>query len=689
MLSPNSCGGVMRYYSSGNSIAASETFTPSTQGLIPRAELFGNPEKWGASINSNGTRIGYLAPKNGLLNVFVIGINQIKNLKLASSVTSDTLRGIRGFGWTENPDVLYYYQDKGGDENWKAYSVNVVTGAEVCLTPSEQTTNQVVSPGCAKHPDHVLISSNKRDPSFHDLYLTNIHNGDKKMILENDMGLASITVDHEFSSGIAQRINPDSSVDLFLVPLDLEFTTNVPKASEVGNLVLQVPAGDAGFGDSAPLGFSSNLQSVYMTSYKEADTSAFIKFNLVTKSVEVFYGRDSRCDISGSLMNPVDHVPWAYQTNYDRKKYVAIDKADAALARDFEVLDNLAGDGGEWVVDSMSSDGNIWIASVTESDSVAKFHVYNRTTQTAEFLFSTNSVLDQYKFNKMKAVEITTRDGLKMLAYLTLPKMKNGSSGPVPLVVDVHGGPHYRDEFGFNYYHQFFSDRGYAVISPQFRGSTGFGKAFLQASIGEWGRKMHNDVIDACDWAVANGIAKKDKIAIHGGSYGGYAALVGLTFTPEYFSCAVDIVGVSNICTLLDSIPAYWGPIRGMFATRIGADTDTKEGREYLLSRSPISKVENIVRPLLIGQGANDPRVKQAESDQIFNAMVAKNIPVTYILYPDEGHGFARPPNSISFTAVTEAFLAKHLGGKCEPIGNAFEDSSLEFKGGWDQIELK
>ncbi|KAJ3031692.1 UNVERIFIED_CONTAM: hypothetical protein HDU68_001209 [Siphonaria sp. JEL0065] len=298
-----------------------------------------------------------------------------------------------------------------------------------------------------------------------------------------------------------------------------------------------------------------------------------------------------------------------------------------------------------------------------KSDSPIKYYVYNRETKIADFLFDARPVLANYQLNSMKA-----SDGLSMRAYMTIPKRYEGSDGkyssePIPLIAHVHGGPYTRDVFGY----QFFADRGYAVISPQFRGSTGFGKAFLAAANGEWAGKMHNDIIDACGWVVAKGIAIKDKIAIHGGSYGGYSALVGVTFTPEYFAASVDIVGPSNIGTLLDSIPAYWGPIRGMLTSSI---------------------VDQIVKPLLIGQGANDPRVKQAESDQIFDAMVQHKIPVTYVLYPDEGHGFARPPNNISFIAVTEAFLAKHLGGAAEEVGSAFEGSSIEFKGGREEIGL-
>ncbi|KAJ3239049.1 hypothetical protein HDU81_006655 [Chytriomyces hyalinus] len=698
--------------------------------IIPRARLFGNPERTSAKVNWTASRVAFLAPHNNLLNVFVVSCDQGSvDIQNATCVTNDTARGIRMFGWTANPDVLFFMQDKGGDEDWKVYSVNVETGAEVCLTPAAKTNNTVA--GVSRdYPDHLLISSNQRDPTAMDLHLVNIFTGESSLVLENDSKCVGFTVDHKFSSAIATKANPDSSIDFLLLKLAFSANFNkvavktrtekvtstsnadgistttiktvtektvskasldVTKSSE-GTHVLHMDAEDAGWGDCDPYGFSDDLSCIYMASYKGRNTSAFVSFNLETKETIVI-GSDDRSDISGCLIDAVTHKPLAYQTNYEKKKYTAVDKDDASLQRDFSVLDAEAGEGGEWSVESKSQDGRVWIVSISKANFPNVFYFYSRETKVATYLFNTRPVLEEYALSSLRAVEVTTRDGLTMLAYLTIPHSKECqdsaySTEPMPLILHVHGGPYGRDEFGFNRYHQLFANRGYAVLSPQFRGSTGFGKAFLNAATGEWAGKMHDDLIDAGNWAVEQGIAIKDKIAIHGGSYGGYSSLVGVTFTPEYFACSVSIVGPSNVSTLLDSIPAYWGPVRSMLTTRIGADTDTEEGRAFLLSRSPISRVDSICRPLLIGQGANDPRVKQAESDQIFDAMVEKNIPVTYVLYPDEGHGFARPPNNISFVAVTEAFLAKHLGGVCEEVGTAFEGASLEFKGGRTEIGL-
>ena len=293
----------------------------------------------------------------------------------------------------------------------------------------------------------------------------------------------------------------------------------------------------------------------------------------------------------------------------------------------------------------------------------------------------------------MHPVVIPSRDGLELVSYLTLPswldKDNNGvpDKGSIPMVLLVHGGPWARDAWGYNSQHQWLANRGYAVLSVNFRGSTGFGKDFLNAGNLEWGKKMHTDLLDAVDWAVEQGVAQRGKVAIMGGSYGGYATLAGLTFTPDVFACGVSIVGPSNLNTLLNSIPPYWGPMREIFYKRMG-DPNTDEGRTLLEERSPLNYVDRITRPLLIGQGANDPRVRQAESDQIVLAMQEKDIPVTYVLYPDEGHGFARPENRMSFFAVAESFLAEHLGGRAQPITEKdFEGSTIKVPEGKDGVK--
>ena len=323
-------------------------------------------------------------------------------------------------------------------------------------------------------------------------------------------------------------------------------------------------------------------------------------------------------------------------------------------------------------------------------DGPVRYYRYDRPAKTATFLFTNRRALEGLPLAKMHPLVIKSRDGLNLVSYLTLPKAADPTDSgrpnePLPLVLVVHGGPWGRDSWGYDTEHQLLANRGYAVLSVNYRGSTGFGKDFTNAGNQEWAGKMHDDLIDAVNWTVAEKIADPKRVAIMGGSYGGYATLVGLTFTPETFACGVDIVGPSNLQTLLSTIPAYWAPAMEMFKKRVG-DLTTEEGKKLLNERSPLSYVERIQRPLLIGQGANDPRVKQSEADQIVRAMEKKKIPMTYVLFPDEGHGFARPENNLAFYAVAEAFLARELGGRYEPIGAAFAGSTITCPEGAEQV---
>ena len=386
------------------------------------------------------------------------------------------------------------------------------------------------------------------------------------------------------------------------------------------------------------------------------------------------------------MSHPTENTVQAVAFTYLRKEWKVL---DPAIEDDMTYLRSVAD--GEMEVTSRTQDDLHWSVAYIMDNGPVRYYHYDRKAKKARFLFTNRKSLEGLKLAKMNPVVIKARDGLSLVSYLTLP-LGSDSDGdvrpekPLPLVLDVHGGPWARDEWGYNPLHQLLSNRGYAVLSVNFRGSTGFGKQFVNAGNKEWAAKMHDDLLDAVKWAVDQKVANKEKVAILGGSYGGYATLVGLTFTPDVFACGVDIVGPSNILTLLSTIPPYWQPAIQMFKDRVG-DHTTAEGKKFLETRSPLSLVDKIKKPLLIGQGANDPRVKQSEADQIVKAMQQKKIPVTYVLYPDEGHGFARPENSLSFYAVTEAFLAEHLGGRHEPIGKAFAGSSITVPTGADQIK--
>jgi dipeptidyl aminopeptidase/acylaminoacyl peptidase len=335
---------------------------------------------------------------------------------------------------------------------------------------------------------------------------------------------------------------------------------------------------------------------------------------------------------------------------------------------------------GDFSIASRSELDNKWIVSYLRDDGPVAYYLYDRPSKQATYLFSNRSQLEGLQLAKMKPVIVRSRDGLSLVCYLTVPP--DGTARNLPMVLLVHGGPWGRDSWGYNGLHQWLANRGYAVLSVNFRGSTGMGKEFMNAGNGEWAGKMHHDLIDAVNWAVQEGIADPNKVAIMGGSYGGYATLVGLTFTPDYFAAGVDIVGPSHVRTLLETIPPYWAPIKAMFETRVGSLSNP----EYLDNISPLTKVEAIRKPLLIGQGKNDPRVKESESQQIVKAMQERNLPVTYVVFPDEGHGFARPQNNLAFFAITEAFLAQHLGGRHEPIASEVRSSSADVQAGADLI---
>jgi dipeptidyl aminopeptidase/acylaminoacyl peptidase len=345
---------------------------------------------------------------------------------------------------------------------------------------------------------------------------------------------------------------------------------------------------------------------------------------------------------------------------------------------------------GELEVVDRSLDDRRWVVGFGRPDRPFTYYLYDRDAKSASYLFTNRPALEEAALAPMHPVVIPARDGLELVSYLTLPLESDpdgdGRPGsPLPTVLFVHGGPWGRDSWGYDAWHQWLANRGYAVLAVNFRGSTGLGKSLTNAGDREWGRKMHDDLLDAVEWAAAQGIVQRDKVAIMGGSYGGYATLAGMTMTPEAFACGVSIVGPSNLVTLLESIPPYWKPLFELFAARIG-DPRTEEGRALLAERSPLTYADKIVRPLLIAQGANDPRVKQAESDQIVAAMTAKGIPVTYVLFPDEGHGFERPQNELAFNAVAEAFLGACLGGRIEPVGDDFEGSSITVPAGVEGV---
>ncbi|HET6585240.1 MAG TPA: S9 family peptidase [Nannocystaceae bacterium] len=647
-----------------DAVATAPTAAPSR--LVPREVLFGNPERTGVRMSADGRQILFIAPKDGVLNVWVAPIDAIDSAK---AVTSDENRGIRGASWSYDSRFVVYRQDQGGDENWHLYRTDVATGETLDLTPLPGVAAQPVAASRA-HPRTMLVGINDRDPARHDLYEVDLVTGKRKLVRKNE-GFSAWLVDDDLVLRGVQKPTADGGDEIL-----------VPRGKSGWRALVRFGAEDSLA--SAPEGFDGSGR-MYLADSRGRDSAALVRLDPKTGKVQELHASQGG-SISALMRDPETHAAQAVLFTTARDEWQVL---DPAVANDFAALARL--DEGELHVVDQTADGRRWLVAYRPDDGPARYHVWNRGEQKGAFLFSADAELDALELAPMHAVTIRARDGLELVSYLTLPRVADPDgdgkpSEPVPLVLLVHGGPWGRDTWGWNPYHQWLQDRGYAVLSVNFRGSTGLGKALVNAGDRQWAAAMHDDLLDAVKWAVDAGIARRDKVAIMGTSYGGYATLVGLTFTPKAFACGVDVVGPSNLVTLLETIPPYWESLKSLFARRVG-DVTTAEGRELLRERSPLTHVAKIERPLLIGQGANDPRVKQAESDQIVAAMQAAKIPVTYVLFPDEGHGFARPTNQLAFTAVTEAFLATCLGGAHEPFGDDFTGSTITVPAGAEHVE--
>ena len=635
--------------------------------LIPRKLLFGNPDKTQARLSPDGKQLSYIASVNGVLNVWVGPVNDPDSAK---PVTNDSNRGIRMHQWAYTSKHILYIQDKGGDENWRIYGINLENGNVTDFTPIEKVNARIES-ASPRTPEKIVIALNDRNPQFHDLYVLDLNTGERTLLIQNDEGFLNYTLDDEYNIRMGSRMTPDGGMDVM-----------TRKEDGSWELFIHIPMNDAL--TTQVFGFDTSGQTMYLADSRKRNTSALVQYDTKTSEFTLL-AEDPRADLSGVMIHPTEHRVQAVSFTYDRRQWQIL---DSSIQSDLDFLATV--ENGEIDVVNRTLDDQHWIVAYTVDNGPLKYYRYTRTAKQAHFLFSNRKDLEGKPLANMESVIIKSCDGLHLVSYLTLPvgstsEGNNRPIKPLPMILFVHGGPWGRDGWGFNPYHQWLANRGYAVLSVNFRASTGFGKAFINAGNKEWGEAMHNDLLDAVNWAVKEGIADKNSIAIMGGSYGGYATLAGLTFTPEVFVCGVDIVGPSNLITLLETIPPYWAPMLEMLTSRIG-DHRTEEGREFLRARSPLTQADKIRKPLLIGQGANDPRVKQAESDQIVQAMQAKNIPVTYVLYPDEGHGFARPQNNMSFSAVAEAFLAGILEGRYEPIGDDFQGASITVPIGAEQI---
>jgi dipeptidyl aminopeptidase/acylaminoacyl peptidase len=610
--------------------------------LIPREVLFGNPERASPKLSPDGKLLAYLAPdKKNVMQVFVRTAGKSDDRQL----THDKKRGIRMYFWAYDGERLLYLQDTDGDENFHVYSANLKSGLVRDLTPFQgvRAAEMIVSP---EHPNEVLVGLNANDRRKFDMYRVNLKSGAVELDTENPGTVMSWVPDADFKIRAALATTPQDGGN------DLLVRESVDKPwKKLRHWSFEEEGG--------PIGFSKDGKTLYLEGNHDANTLRLLALDLASGKEEVL-AEDGTYDIGGVLIHPTRHTIQAVAFDRDKVEWKVLDKD---IAEDFKTLAEVRS--GEHRIASRDLADKTWLVAYSTDDGPATYYVYDRASRKAKKLFTTQPKLEGLSLAPMKPVSFQSRDGLTIHGYLTTPVGVEPRN--LPMVLFVHGGPWGRDSWGFNPNAQWLANRGYAVLQVNFRGSTGYGKKFLNAGNREWAGKMHDDLLDAVEWAKRQGIADPKKIAIMGGSYGGYATLVGLTFTPDTFACGVDIVGPSNIVSLLKTIPPYWGPMKAMFAKRVG---DLEKEEEFLKSRSPLFRVDKIKAPLLIGQGANDPRVKQAESDQIVAALRKAGKTVEYVIYADEGHGFARPENRLHFFALAEQFLAKHLDGRCEPVGD-------------------
>ncbi|WP_166179477.1 S9 family peptidase [Rubrobacter tropicus] len=608
--------------------------------LIPREVLFGNPERVSPRLSPDGERLAFLAPKDGVLNVWVGPVGAPIGGGEFEAVTDDRRRGIRLFFWAEDDEHIVYLQDEGGDENWRIHAVRPATKEDRDLTPFDNVQAQILEK--SRHfPDSLLVALNRENPELHDAYRLTLSTGELDLVAKNPGDVVGWVADKDFEVRAAMAATPDGGFDLLL------------REGEEWRQFLSWDKEDAL--SSGPVGFAEDAGKMYLLDSRGANAARLVLLDLESGETEALV-EDPRYDVSEVMVHPETHAVQAAAVQRARTEWILLDEK---LRGDFESIKNLGR--GDFTVTSRDRSDENWLVAVNSDEGGASYFAYDRQTRRGGHLFDARPDLAEYTLAKMEPVSFTSRDGLDVEGYLTLPPGVEPKN--LPMVLNVHGGPWARDGWGYDPEAQWFANRGYACLQVNFRGSTGYGKEFLNAGNKEWAGKMHDDLVDAVAWAVDRGVADPEKVAIYGGSYGGYAALVGATFTPDLFRCAVDIVGPSNIITLIESVPPYWKPLIATFTERVG---NPETEADFLKSRSPLFFVDNIKIPLLIAQGANDPRVKQAESEQIVAAMKERGIDHEYLLFEDEGHGFARPENRLKFYAAAEEFLAKHLGGRTE-----------------------
>jgi len=619
--------------------------------LIDRELFFDNPEITGSQLSPDGTYLSFLKPYEGVMNIWVKKLDEA--FDAARPITAEKARPIRSYFWSRDGKYILFVQDKGGDENFNLYAVDPKEAATAGSAVPQardltylQGVRVMIYAVPKTDPDAIYLGLNDRDKAWHDLYKLKLSTGEKTMLRQNSPNdrITGWVFDWDDKLRLATRSNMDGSNDILRVGRD--------------SLVPIYTTGP--FETAYPLAFEKNNKEVYLVTNK-GDKRNFTELVLLDPASgnETFVESDplKKVDFGDAAISDVTHE--IIYTSYEGERTDFYFK-DKGYEADYQLICKQLPGLEVYFSRSDASERN-WTIGASSDVDPGTTYLYDRKTKKLTLQYRPRPNIPVASMAHMEPITYPSSDGLVIPAYLTVPKGVEAKN--LPLVVFPHGGPWARDGWGFNSYAQFLANRGYAVLAMNFRGSTGYGKDFLNAGNNEWGRKMQDDITWGVKFLVEKGIVDKNKVAIMGGSYGGYATLAGLAFTPDVYACGVSIVGPSNLITLLNSIPPYWESIRQVFYLRMG-NLDSPEGIEDLKAMSPLFSADKIKVPLLVVQGANDPRVNKAESDQIVVALRDRGFDVEYIVAPDEGHGFARPVNNMAMLAAAEKFLAAHLGGR-------------------------
>ncbi|HZJ53226.1 MAG TPA: S9 family peptidase [Myxococcaceae bacterium] len=607
--------------------------------LIPREVLFGNPERTKPALSPDGKRLAWLQPDKGVLQVWVETLGKDD----ATPVSADRQRPIRRFQWGQDSRTLLYVQDVKGNEDWHVYGVDLESKQVRDLTPFDGVRAEIIADS-PRRVSEILVAMNLQDRSRIDLHRLDLRSGAVTLDTRNPGTVTTWAATDELVVKAAVATRADGGEELLVRDSGKGAWRTLTRGGPDDTVEL--------------LDLTADGKSVLYVTSAGAPTARVVQRALAGGAEKVLASHPA-VDPSDVSVHPTRHIVEGVVFEPGLPAWTLL---DPTVKKDFDVLAHLAR-GFPQVVSRDRAD-RTWVVAFRDAQGPTRYFSFDRTSLQGKLLFADRPKLESAPLAEVKPVQFAARDGLALHGYLTRPV---GATGAVPMVLRVHGGPWARDVWKLEPTVQWLANRGYAVLQVNFRGSAGYGRKFMSAGNRQWGKAAQTDLVDAVSWALKEGVAAKERVAIMGGSYGGYATLAAAAFTPDVFRCGVDIVGPSNLFTLLRSVPPYWKPLRSIFDRRIG-NIDDPADKQLLESASPLFSAEKIKMPLLIGQGANDPRVKQAESEQIVAALEKHGLGVTYVVYADEGHGFARPENAMDFNARAEVFLGQYLGGRVEPL---------------------